>query len=104
MRKLAAAIAAGMLLTTSFTIFSCKNKNGSKQEIQNSSISNDSMIKRGSYLVAIMGCDDCHSPKKMGPKGPEIDLDKRLSGHPADMPLARIDRSQLHSWVLFHPN
>ena len=24
-------------------------------------------IKRGEYLVAIGGCDDCHTPKNMGP-------------------------------------
>ncbi|MBK7093223.1 MAG: diheme cytochrome c-553, partial [bacterium] len=28
------------------------------------------MIKRGSYLVNSGSCNDCHSPKKYGPKGP----------------------------------
>jgi hypothetical protein len=48
----------------------------------------DEMVKRGEYLVTIGGCDDCHSPKVFNEKGePEIDLTKRLSGHPAGSPL-----------------
>lgn len=39
-------------------------------------------IARGRYLVNSIGCDDCHTPKKMGPNGPELDLSRRLSGHP----------------------
>lgn len=39
-------------------------------------------IARGEYLVAIMGCNDCHTPMKLGPKGPEKDMAKLLSGHP----------------------
>ena len=37
---------------------------------------------RGKYLVDIMGCHDCHTPMKMGPNGPQWDLDRALSGHP----------------------
>src|SRR3954466_5358406 len=104
MRKLAFFIIALMLLSTVITIISCNNQNTTKPMALGSNISQDSLIKRGAYLVTIMGCDDCHSPKKMGPKGPELDLERRFSGHPASMPLAKIDRSQLSSWVLFHPN
>ena len=28
------------------------------------------------------GCHDCHTTKKMGPKGPEPDMSRMLSGHP----------------------
>jgi mono/diheme cytochrome c family protein len=42
-------------------------------------------IKRGAYLVSIMGCNDCHTPWKPGPKGPEPDLARALTGHPAEM-------------------
>ena len=38
--------------------------------------------KRGEYLVKIMGCNDCHTPLKMGEKGPEPDFSRMLSGHP----------------------
>lgn len=39
-------------------------------------------IERGAYLLAIMACDDCHTPFKMGKNGPEPDMSRRLSGHP----------------------
>lgn len=39
-------------------------------------------IARGEYLVTVGGCNDCHTPLKMGPKGPEPDFSRRLSGHP----------------------
>ena len=42
-------------------------------------------VKRGEYLVTIGSCDDCHTPWKMGPKGPEPDMSRRLSGHPAGL-------------------
>jgi mono/diheme cytochrome c family protein len=41
-------------------------------------------IARGKYLVDIMGCHDCHTPMKMGPKGPEWDMTRALSGHPEE--------------------
>jgi hypothetical protein len=44
-------------------------------------------IERGKYLVAIMGCNDCHTPLKMGPQGPEPDMSRMLSGHPEGMKL-----------------
>jgi mono/diheme cytochrome c family protein len=39
------------------------------------------MVQRGQYLVLAMGCHDCHTPKKMGPNGPEPDMSRALSGH-----------------------
>jgi hypothetical protein len=41
--------------------------------------------QRGAYLVGAMGCNDCHTPWKLGPKGPEPDMSRELSGHPADI-------------------
>ncbi|WP_353721176.1 hypothetical protein [Dyadobacter sp. 676] len=32
-------------------------------------VSKDDAVKRGEYLVTIMGCADCHAPKKMTPPG-----------------------------------
>jgi len=40
------------------------------------------VVKRGNYLVSIMGCADCHTPLKMGAAGPEPDLSMMLAGHP----------------------
>ena len=44
-------------------------------------------MKRGAYLVTMMGCNDCHTPWKMGAQGPEPDMTRALTGHPADMVL-----------------
>ncbi|MCW3117587.1 MAG: putative lipoprotein [Chitinophagaceae bacterium] len=64
-------------------------------------VSKDSLIKRGSYLVTIMGCNDCHTPMKMGPKGPERDMDRMLSGHPDYIPISKFDTTTTKNWVLF---
>lgn len=40
------------------------------------------VIARGKYLVTIAGCNDCHTPLKMGSTGPEPDMNRMLSGHP----------------------
>lgn len=41
-----------------------------------------SQVERGRYLVSSSGCNDCHTPMKMGPNGPEPDMSRFLSGHP----------------------
>jgi len=66
-------------------------------------ISNDSLVKRGQYLVTIMGCNDCHSPKVMGPRGPMIDSAHLLSGHPSEVAIPQPPQDALKSWVLFSP-
>ncbi|WP_147202122.1 cytochrome c [Segetibacter aerophilus] len=103
MKKLTVFLFALMLFVSVITIISCNSQNDTKTVPVSNSISKDSMIKRGQYLVTIMGCDDCHSPKKFGPNGPEPDMDRRLSGHPANMPLANFRQSDLKSWMLFNP-
>ncbi|MGE5232788.1 MAG: c-type cytochrome [Acidobacteriota bacterium] len=42
------------------------------------------VVERGKYLVMAGHCNDCHTPKKMGPQGPEPDPALLLSGHRAD--------------------
>jgi mono/diheme cytochrome c family protein len=39
-------------------------------------------VERGRYLVGFGGCNDCHTPLKMGANGPEPDMTRMLSGHP----------------------
>ena len=43
----------------------------------------EAQVKRGEHLVKAGLCADCHTPKKMGPNGPEEDHSRWLSGHPA---------------------
>jgi cytochrome c553 len=44
-------------------------------------------IEHGAYLVRTMGCNDCHTPLKMGARGPEPDMSRALTGHPEGMVL-----------------
>jgi mono/diheme cytochrome c family protein len=41
-------------------------------------------VARGEYLVLVAGCNDCHTPFVMGPRGPEPDMTRMLAGHPQD--------------------
>jgi hypothetical protein len=65
-------------------------------------------VERGKFLVTVLGCDDCHSPKKMGPHGPMPDPALRMSGHPADMVLPDHDPSLVgprpDQWILANNN
>lgn len=44
--------------------------------------------ERGKLLVIAGGCNDCHTTKKTGPKGPEPDMSRMLAGHPEDITIA----------------
>ena len=55
----------------------------------------ESQEKWGEHLVLIGGCNDCHTPKKMTDRGPVLDMDLMLSGHPADMPPPDVDRAEM---------
>lgn len=44
-------------------------------------------VERGRYLVSVIGCNDCHTPLKTGPRGPEPDMSRFLSGHPESVRL-----------------
>jgi hypothetical protein len=44
-----------------------------------------SLVERGKYLVTTSACHDCHTPWTMGANGPEPDMTRALSGHPANV-------------------
>jgi len=63
-------------------------------DTKNASMAGDAAAKpamspaeRGKYLVTVGGCNDCHTPLKMGQQGPEPDFSRMLSGHPSDLKL-----------------
>lgn len=80
MRK---TLAASLILLTTASAVGCTD---AKVEVDAYAASGTAgRAGRGKYLVAVMGCNDCHTPLKMGPKGPEPDLERFLSGHPEKM-------------------
>ena len=57
------------------------------------------LLSRGGYLVKIMGCNDCHTPFHMGPDGPEPDLSRMLSGHPATLRIEEAPPAPTMPWM-----
>lgn len=56
-----------------------------------------SQVEWGHHLLSVGGCGDCHTPKKMGPMGPEDDSTLLLSGHPSQQPLPDVDRKAMQA-------
>ena len=101
MKKVAIIIPALAITAAIFTACTQQAANNAPT----AEISKDSLIKRGSYIVNSGGCDDCHSPKRMGPKGPEIIPEKRFGGHLANSPLGKVSADALQNgWILFSPD
>lgn len=97
-------IAAGVIL---FGTASCKEKSYEPKEtvgtVESTVVETD--IERGEYLVQIMGCNDCHSPKRMGPMGPEIIPELMLSGYPSDRPIVDFNSPLLkQGFGMFYPD
>ncbi|MBC7949812.1 MAG: diheme cytochrome c-553 [Chitinophagaceae bacterium] len=79
---------AVMVCAVGIALVACTD-DSSKSDSYAVVISQDSLVKRGSYLVNAIGCDDCHSPKTFGPQGPELVMDKRFGGHQANTPIGK---------------
>lgn len=91
-----AVIIAGL----SIALISCSESSANPEK--NVVISQDSLIKRGKYLVNSIGCDDCHSPKIFGPQGVEIDTIHRFGGHLSNSPLGKPNMSVMKDgYMLF---
>lgn len=92
---------AGMLL------FGCAEKESPALQPEpaadSGELTREDPVKRGEYLVEIMGCNDCHSPKIMTPQGPAPDPKRLLSGHPSEEQVAPVaDKSILKDYALFN--
>lgn len=61
--------------------------------------SSDTQVEHGAYLVGITGCNDCHTPLKMGPQGPEPDMERMLSGHPESFKLSAPPQLKGNDWI-----
>jgi hypothetical protein len=86
-----------LILASSIVFFiSCENQQ-TKTEM-----TEKEMIEHGKYLVTAGGCDDCHTPKIFGPNGPEPDMSKRLSGHPAGTVILPVDTSLIGQYYYFY--
>jgi len=96
MKKNSFIIVSLILIITIAGMFSCSQNNGKPVAIKN-----NTQVEHGKYLVTLMGCNDCHTPLKMGLQGPEPDMERFLSGHPSAFRLPSVDTNALKNWVLF---
>ena len=88
-----------MLACGAFVLYACSNANTQHKPEQPTQ---QDAVARGKYLVNVMGCNDCHSPKMMTPQGPAPDTARLLSGHPATEQLPAYDANTAKAYVLFN--
>ncbi len=100
MRKTFLTIAI-IAASITITVIACTNA-GKTDHSETTTKDSVQLVKRGEYLVSIVGCDDCHSPKRMGANGPEIIPELRLSGYPSTRPPQKADSNIVkQGWALF---
>ncbi|HEY0679199.1 MAG TPA: c-type cytochrome [Chitinophagaceae bacterium] len=93
-----------MAVLITAVVIACTDS-GAKETNVTSSKDSAARVKRGEYLVNTIGCDDCHSPKHMGPGEPEIIQDLRLSGFPRNGHLPPVDTTEIKKgWMMFAPD
>lgn len=61
---------------------------------------NPAQVAHGKYLVDTSGCMDCHTPMKMGPNGPEHDMDRLFSGHPQTLQMPPAPTLPAGPWLM----
>ncbi|MEQ1799444.1 MAG: c-type cytochrome [Lacibacter sp.] len=87
-----------------FLVNSCNNQPAEQKETAAAPSAEDN-LKEGERLVAILDCEICHSPKRMGPKGPEVISELRFGGHQAGTVLPPYDEKTVKAgWALFAPD
>ena len=77
-----------MTARTILAILACATAAGcGRSEAATPAAGPEARVARGKYLVHSIGCSDCHTPLRMGAKGPERDPERFLAGHPAEVVL-----------------
>jgi mono/diheme cytochrome c family protein len=99
-RKLAKILG---LLGLFILLVSCQQKKEkSLEEIVENQIPIMDLVEHGKYMVDVLGCADCHTPKKMTDKGPVFDMEKYLMGYDASQDMPPVPENvPIGPWVLF---
>lgn len=72
-----------------------------KAKEQVADVSAENKVERGDYLVTVMGCHDCHSPKKIDAQGASLIPEMLLSGYHSSPDAVKPDPSCIKGgWVL----
>lgn len=91
-------------LVSATLIVACSDSAGKSNGIK-PVLDSTALVARGQYLVTTTGCDDCHSPKKMGPQGPELITELRFSGFPQNGKLPKVNVNEVKKgFIIFAPD
>jgi hypothetical protein len=110
MKKAIAITSTGFIIFLTVLLLSCNSNTPATETTATTAAekvpSEGELLERGKYLVTIGGCNHCHTPKKMGPRGPVLDSSKLLSGHPAGSPLPPLAKNAMQpgNWISFAPD
>ena len=75
-------------LSLILTAVACNQPSSTQAPATSAASATQAQVERGKLLVTVGGCHDCHTPKKLGARGPEPDISRMLSGHPEDINIA----------------
>jgi len=94
-------------LVTAASLASCSN--GSNDPVASKEMTETELISHGEYLVTIMDCNICHSPKVLNAEmQPMLAPGRELSGHPGDQPLDLsgfdMTKTPIGPWIFAHGN
>lgn len=83
------------------TMASCGDGAGAGKP-QQTATDTAALVERGKYLVTVVGCGDCHTPKNMTERGPVPDMERFLAGYDARQELGKFDTSIVKTgqWAL----
>ncbi len=91
-----------MILISATFLTACTEKNtasetadSEKNKLKNGGFSNQ--VEYGEHLVTTNGCNDCHTPKKLGSPTMELDSSLMLSGYSSRLPIPDVNRSEMES-------
>ena len=66
-------------------------------------MSTTDLVEKGEYLVTVIGCADCHTPKKMTETGPMPDMERYMMGYDASQPFPEVPENvPLGPWIVFN--
>lgn len=92
-----------VVLCVALAFVSCNEKKFKEvEEVVDETVIEERLQERGEYLVSIMDCIICHTPKKMTEQGPVPDMDRYMMGFDSSLQLPPIpDNGPLGPWSLF---
>ena len=82
--------------------FACNQKKNENFAAVEDLPAKQNLEEHGEYLVGIMGCADCHTPKKMTEQGPVPDMERYMMGFDSSGSLPPVPENvPLGPWALF---